>query len=210
MGRVLSIVAEKGGVSKTTLATNLATALHRAGESVLLVDCDPQHTAYSWAHLPGPDKPQTVVGEYRGLDRAVRDLRDKYRWIVIDNQPGAHAEMVQAIHAADFVLLPLRPGADLWATKSTAQLVREALAERPERRAAVVLTQELHGTVLGRAVWDKLEGLGIPVVPTRIEMRVAYGEALLTGQSVFDTNDRKAQHEVESLLTDITTIWDAN
>lgn len=76
---LICVAAPKGGVGKTTLAANLADALHRAGHPVLAMDCDPQNALRLHFGLPVRD----TAGFLMELPR-----RPDWRGLVRDTDSG--------------------------------------------------------------------------------------------------------------------------
>ncbi len=73
MGRVLSIVSQKGGVGKTTTAVNLSAAFARRGLKTLLIDADPQGAVRYGVGLR-PGHPTVGFDDYLRGERSLRDV----------------------------------------------------------------------------------------------------------------------------------------
>ena len=75
MGKIRSIVNQKGGVGKTTTAVNLASAVGIAGKKVLLIDLDPQGnttSAYGIAKNTKNTSYSLLMGEILASEAVVK------------------------------------------------------------------------------------------------------------------------------------------
>ncbi|HSW66653.1 MAG TPA: ParA family protein [Bacillota bacterium] len=92
---IIAVINQKGGVGKTTTATNLAAQLADAKTSVLLVDLDPQGNATSGLGLDKEIEPTTydVLFGRTTLDQAVRQADREGFYLLPANANLAAAEV---------------------------------------------------------------------------------------------------------------------
>ena len=134
---IIAITNTKGGSGKTTTAMLLAEAAARAGHTAQVLDADPQGSATDWAQEAEDagdpiTRYQVTTVNRSSLPRVAE--RSEAEWIFIDTPPGDPAVIDQAIHLADFVIVPTAPSpGDFYRTVSTIQ----SLGDTP---LAVLLT----------------------------------------------------------------------
>ena len=108
--QVIAVVAEKGGVGKTTLALTLAVAAVQAGRKVAVFDLDPQATAAQWTDRRDNEFPWVVATPATRLDAAIANAKGQgVDFVVIDTPPHAGTDAVEAARRSDLVLVPVEP-----------------------------------------------------------------------------------------------------
>lgn len=121
---VIVVANPKGGVGKSTLATNLAGWLARRGHAVMLGDVDRQQSSRQWLALRPAELPPIRGWEIED-DRRLRPPKGTTH-LVIDTPAGIHGRRLDAVlRVAERLLVPLQPSPfDIQATHRFVQAVR--------------------------------------------------------------------------------------
>jgi chromosome partitioning protein len=160
---VIVVANPKGGVGKSTLATNIAGALARQGHAVMLGDVDRQQSARGWLALRPPQVPPIRGWETAGGD-ALRPPKGTTH-AVLDTPAGLHGKRLdEVMKVADKVVIPLQPS--LFDINATHAFVAELRAHRRAERVAfgVVGMRVREGTISNEQLHRYLEALGVPVL----------------------------------------------
>ncbi len=207
---VIAVAALKGGVGKTTMAINLGTCFHRAGHRTLLIDTDPQSTCRIWSEKGSDanyDGPPVVSVSGKSLRKDLAAISHGFDVVIIDTPPRMAVEARAAMMVADFVLMPITPGAaDVWALQETVDVLDDARSMRPDIRSAIVFNRR-DRTVLSRMAFTAVEEMNLPIFETAFGNRVAFGESVLAGQGVIDYEpESTAAIEATALAKEIVEV----
>ena len=211
MPLIITLAHQKGGVGKSTLATNLRG--YFAGRyKTALVDIDPQGSlsklARTFAHQEGR-APDDVID--RGSFKTYQELLtllEPYQLAIIDTPPYLSKELMDVLEITNLVLVPCKASPlDFLAIGDTLDLIGDAKTKRPELTAAVVLTMTISGTDFTKNIRKQLERDGrFPVLKTEVANRVVYMRSLLTSDTVLGDDNRKAAEEIQSLANEIISL----
>jgi chromosome partitioning protein len=190
MASIVAVANLKGGVGKSTIAVNLACGLAAdRRQRVALLDADSQGTAAHWGGLGA----LPVAVEAAPLESA----RDAGRWVqrvmaldagmvVLDCPPHLSHATEAAVGVADLVIIPVTPsGADLVATASAVQLIRQARGARKDSgpRCLLIPSRVDTRTSAGREIPEALRQFGEPIGPV-VHQRTAFVDSFAVGQWV--------------------------
>jgi chromosome partitioning protein len=213
--KIISVVNQKGGSGKTTVSMQLAGALARRGNKVLVVDADPQGTATRWAASADDEKPfpASVVGLSAATTKVHREVKkfvDDYQYIIIDCPPAADSPVPQsALLIADLALVPIIPSPlDMWAAVGIRQVIENMSDLNEALTARLVINQCQPNTSLAKDALEVLPEFGIDLCATYIHHRQVYRHSAVFGQTVHDFGSKAAPAvaEVEALTGEVLAL----
>lgn len=206
MTEIISIVSGKGGVGKTTLASNLASILNKFGKRVLVIDANVS-AANLGIHLGINDYPSSLQSALENAEEKIMFHKEGFAfmpshlnywkanlknlklflreylgyadYIVIDAAAGLTEEAEHAINMADHVLVVTNP--ELTAI-STVNMARKLLALKNKKVMGVVLNK-LKGERWELNEKEIAEFLELPVIAKipdekRVRESIALGKTL--------------------------------
>ena len=191
------IANPKGGVGKSTLATNLAGYFARQGRRVMLGDIDRQQSSREWLKLRAPSLPHIATWEIEP-DQPARPPKDTTH-VVLDTPAGLHGKKLGSVlKLVKRVIVPLQPSIfDILATRSFLdRLFEEKEIRRHEAYIAIVAMRVDARTRAAAELERFLEGTGLPVVAHLRDTQV-YVQAAAHGMSIFDLPPSRSAQDVE-------------
>lgn len=205
---VVAILNQKGGVGKTTIATNLAAAFALSGQRVQYIDADPQATALDWNATRSAPPLFPVVGIPKNtLHKDMPALAAPYDWTIIDGPPLVFDVAKSAIMASDLVIIPVQPSAfDIWSAKKITDLIAEAQMYKPRLIYAFAVNRKTANTAISRDFRESLQG-AFPessIFATEIGQRIAFVESAAAGLTVVESEPKgHAARDIKNLAAEI-------
>ena len=210
---VISILNQKGGTGKSTIAINLAVGFARDSKKVLLIDTDHQRSSMIWyANREDDEISVSVISipEAGALRKAISDHKQNYDILIIDGTPSEDRLTTISISVSDLVIVPLQPSAlDFWSTETLAERILQAQDIGAVKGRYLLTRYPTTATHLGKEVEELVGEQEMPMFETKIHNRIAYADSISANKSVWSWQNAKALQEIESLYAEVKGILDA-
>ena len=191
---VVVIANPKGGVGKSTLATNLAGYFASQGHSVMLGDLDRQQSSRLWLGLRPAQARPIAAFEVSG-DHLARPPKGVTH-VVLDTPAGLHGKrLTEALKIADQVIVPLQPSIfDIFATRS---FLDELAAHRKaaQLQVGIVGMRVDARTIAADKLHEFMGKLGLPVL-TYLRDTQNYIHLAARGLTVFDVAPSRVEKDL--------------
>lgn len=190
----VAFLNSKGGVGKTTLATQIAVRACENFERVCLIDLDPSGGARTWARDRGEDGgevPALRVGVSDPVEALKQSAKDGFEFAVLDGSPGTIDATRVAVGAVGCVVIPEKCSHH---DMSKAALVAKFCADAGTPAIGVINEVPLkrerrpYQSDMAKEIVASIQDYGLPVV--QVTDREQYLRALNGGLGVHEMSGR--------------------
>ena len=191
---VVVIANPKGGVGKSTLATNVAGYYASRGHAVMLGDVDRQQSSRLWLGLR-PEAARPIAAWEVQRDFIVRPPKGTTH-VVLDTPAGLHGTRFKdVVRLADKLIVPVQPSIfDIYATREFIDQLREWKGVQ-QRDIALVGVRVDERTIAADQLRQFTEGLGLPVLAT-LRPTQNYVYLAARGLTIFDVAPGRVQRDL--------------
>ena len=204
---IIVIANSKGGVGKSTIAVHLAVWLKEHGHSVILADCDTQHSSSEWLKEAAPDIRSERLGTPEEILDSLRVLNQEADYVIADG-PGSNSETSRALLLlADFAFVPCK--ASMLEVRALAQATK-VLRQVQEIRngkpfATIILSMVGKHYRLTKDMKEAAEALEMVLADCMLTQKQVYADAPGQRAVVWKLGSRgkNAGHEMRDLFTEI-------
>lgn len=192
---VVVVANPKGGVGKSTLATNVAGYFASKGRTVMLGDADRQQSSRLWLGLR-PGAARTITSWDIGEDKLAKPPKGTTH-VVLDTPAGLHGKALQQIvDTADKVLVPLQPSIfDIYATRTFLDELSQ-LKKTSRKQVGIVGMRVDPRTIAADKLQEFVKGLGLPVVGY-LRSTQNYIHLAARGLTLFDVAPGRVERDLE-------------
>jgi len=160
---VVVVANPKGGVGKSTVATNIAGYFASKGHAVMLGDADRQQSSRLWLGLRPPGARPISTWELNA-ENIVKPPKGTTH-VVLDTPAGMHGKMFrEVLKLADKVVVPLQPSIfDIFATRTFLDELAEH-SKATKMQVGIVGSRVDARTISADKLHEFVDGLGLPVL----------------------------------------------
>ncbi len=177
---VLSVIAQKGGAGKTTIATALAVAAELDGKRAAIFDLDPQATACFWADVREADTPAVKDCSVVRLPHYLDAARQAGCDLALIDCPAVHRDIAHdAAALSDFVLIPTK--ADVFDVRSMVKTIE--VVRSVDKPHAVVLNFCPPAGPEVPAAREGVQAMATELCPVQLHHLKAFARAQQRGQT---------------------------
>lgn len=221
---ILSFVNEKGGVGKSTLASNLAIRCAYSGLDVLVVDADPQQSVSmffqirnspdSLGHQKNTAKGKiTCISKTGNIQHDIKQLSVNYDLTIIDTGGRDSVEARTAMLIADAIIIPaVASQFDTWSLEKILNVYRDAKMFNQKVKAFILPNKISPNPMIKESgeLINFIKDVAKPedemyLLDTVVFERITFRKVVSDGLSVIEIegDGNKAKVELDNLYSEI-------